>query len=201
MSYPPGTPDPSSGQPEPDEDRNSGQDEGQDPEASAASPPYGATPHSQDPYGQAPYGQPPYGQPGYGQQAYPPPGYGQQGYPPAPYGDPYGQAPYGQYGYPGSGFVRPRNGKAIAAMWTGIGALVLTPCCGAGVLGLLPIVLGVKARSEIRVSGGHQDGDGMALAGIITGAIAVLLSVAVIAAIVIAIARGDAQSSFGETGV
>jgi hypothetical protein len=206
MSYPPGTPDPSSGQPEPNEDRNSGQDEGQDPEASAASPPYGATPHSQDPYGQPPYGQPPYGQPpygqpGYGQQAYPPPGYGQQGYPPAPYGDPYGQAPYGPYGYPGSGFVRPRNGKAIAAMWTGIGALVLTPCCGAGVLGLLPIVLGVKARSEIRMSGGHQDGDGMALAGIITGAIAVLLSVAVIAAIVIAIARGDAQSSFGETGV
>jgi hypothetical protein len=197
MSYPPGTPDPGSSQPEPDEDRNGGQDQGQEPGASAPPPPYGATPYPHDPYGQ-----PPYTQPGYGQQAYPPPGYGQQGYPPASYGDPYGQPPYGQYGYPGPGFTRPRNGKATAALWTGIGALVLTPCCGAGVLGLLPLVLGVKARSEIRASGGHQEGDGMALAGIITGAIAVLLSVVVIAAIVVAIARGDAgQSSFGETRV
>src|SRR3954453_22122915 len=104
MSYPPGTPDPSSGQPEPDEDRNSGQDAGQDPEASAASPPYGGTPYSQDPYGQPPYGQPGYGPEGDDQAGYrgsPPPAPGQQAYSPAGYGDPYGQPLYSEYGYPG----------------------------------------------------------------------------------------------------
>ena len=203
MSYPPGTPDPSSGQPEPEEDRNGGPDEDREGGSSAAPPTYGSTAYPQDPYGQPPHDQQGYGRQGYpGYPGYPPPPYAQQGYPPAGYGDPYGQPPYGQYGYPGQGFLRTRNGKAIAAMWTGIGALALTLCCGAGVLGLLPIVLGVKARSEIRASGGHQEGDGMALAGIITGAFAVLLSVVVIAAIVIAIARGGVQqSSFGETGV
>jgi hypothetical protein len=161
MSYPPGTPDPSSGPPE----REEGGDGGQ-------------------------YGPPP---------PYPPPY--QQPYQPQGYGDPYAQQPYGPYGY-GPGFPRVRNGKAIAALWTGIGTLVLTFCCGAGVLGLVPIVLGVKARSEIRASGGQQDGDGMALTGIITGAVAVLLSLAVIAVIVIAIASGGADDgSFGDTGV
>ena len=200
MSHPPGTPDPSPGRPEPDEEQNRGADEEREPGSSAAPPTYGSTAYPQGQYGQPPYDQQGHGQQGY--PGYPPPPYAQQGYPPAGYGDPYGQPPYGQYGYPGQGFLRPRNGKAIAAMWTGIGALALTLCCGAGVLGLLPIVLGVKARSEIRASGGQQEGDGMALAGIITGAFAVLLSVVVIAAIVIAIARGGVQqSSFGETGV
>jgi hypothetical protein len=159
MSYPPGPPDPRSGQPERDEGGNGGQ-----------------------------YGPPP---------QYPPQGYGD------PYAQhPYAQQPYGPYGYPGPGFPRVRNGKAIAALWTGIGALALTFCCGAGVLGLVPIVLGAKARSEIRASGGQQDGDGMALTGIVTGAVAVLLSLAVIAVIVIAIARGGAgEGSFGDTGV
>jgi hypothetical protein len=219
MSYPPGTPDPSSGQPAPDDDRDGGEDQVRAPGAGAAPPPY-ETPYPQDPYGQPGqgpqgYGEPGYGQPGQGPQGYGEPGYGQPGYPGYPpppyghpgypstgYGDPYGQPPYGQYGYPGAGFPRPRNGKAIAALWTGIGALVLTLCCGAGVLGLLPIVLGVKARSEIRASGGRQDGDGMALAGIITGAVAVVLSLAVIVVILVAIAQGGAgQTSFGETGV
>ena len=209
MSYPPGTPDPSPGQPEPDDDRDGGEDQGREPGASAAPPPYespyGRTPYPQDPYGQPEPGPQGYGEPGYAQPGYPgypPPPYGHPGYPPTGYGDPYGQTPYGQYGYPGPGFPRPRNGKAIAALWTGIGALVLTPCCGAGVLGLLPIVLGVKARNEIRASGGQQDGDGMALAGIITGAVAVVLSLAWITVIVVAITQGGAgQTSFGETGV
>ena len=55
--------------------------------------------------------------------------------------------------------------------------MVLTLCCGLGVLGIVPIVLGVKARAEIRATGGQQEGDGMALAGIIPGAVAVVLSV------------------------
>ena len=96
--------------------------------------------------------------------------------------------------------MQPTNGKATAALWTGIGSLVLTPCCGLGILGLLPIVLGVKARSEIRASGGQQDGEGMALAGIITGACGLVLSIIFIALIIVVIASGEANFD-GSTGV
>jgi cadmium resistance protein CadD (predicted permease) len=79
---------------------------------------------------------------------------------------------------------------------------VLTPCCGLGIIGLLPIVLGVKARAEIRAAGGQQEGDGMALAGIITGATAIVLSIAVIVVLVVAIANGTADfSTSTESGV
>jgi hypothetical protein len=175
MSHPPGTPDPNDPWAAP-----SGDEQG---------PP-------QPPYGD-PYGQPGYGQPGYGQ----PPAYGQQ--------PPYGQEPaYGQqpgYGYPAYGpygYQQPTNGKAAAALWTGIAALVLTFCCGVGVLGIVPIVLGAKGRSEIRRGGGQQGGDGMALAGIIMGSVAVVLSLVVIGVIVLAIATGDTSfSTSGGTGV
>ena len=172
MSYPPGTPDPNDPWAAPSGDEQPAQPQPQQPQ--------------QPPYGQPGYGQQPSGQPGYGQQPY-----GQQGY-----GQPYGQQP--GYGYPAHGYQQPTNGKAAAALWTGIAALVLTPCCGGGVLGIVPIVLGAKGRSEIRRGGGQQGGDGMALAGIILGAVAVVLSVVVIAVIVIALASGD--SSFGTSG-
>jgi hypothetical protein len=132
--------------------------------------------HASDPPGpDDPWAPPsaPAGQPAYGYD---------QGYPP---GLGHGYSPYGPYGY-----QRPTNGKAVAALWTGIAALVLTFCCGGGVLGIVPIVLGAKARGEIRRSGGQQGGDGMALAGIITGAVAVVLSLAVIALIVGLLASG-----------
>jgi hypothetical protein len=137
-----------------------------------------------------------------GDQPTQPPQPPQPSYPPQqPYGQPaygYGQPGYGQpYGY---GSARPTNGKATAALWTGIGSLVLTVCCGLGIVGLLPIVLGVKARSEIRASGGQQDGEGMALAGIITGACALVLSLVFIALIIVVIASGDANFE-GSTGV
>jgi hypothetical protein len=58
------------------------------------------------------------------------------------------------------------------------------------------VVLGVKARSEIRLSGGRQDGDGMALAGIITGAVAAVIGLLAIAVIGVAlISSGNAGSS------
>jgi hypothetical protein len=128
--------------------------------------------------------------PGYGQA----PGYGQpgdpgQGYPPGtPYGGGYPPAGGGP-GYPGP---PPTNSKATAALITGITTLVLSWCCGAGVLGAVAIVLGVKARSEIRASQGTQSGDGLALAGIITGAVAILLGILVLILIILAIASGQA---------
>jgi hypothetical protein len=196
MSHPPGPPDPSHDP--------TGPDDGSDPWAPPppdrdgatehpehGQPDYRQTPYGQPDYGPTPYGQPQYGQPDYGQQQ---PPYGR-----APYGAGYPQPGYGPYGY--QGYRPARNGKATAAMWTGIGTLVLTFCCGGGILGVVPIVLGVKARKEIRAGGGQQEGDGMALAGIITGTIAIVLSLVVIAFIVIAVVANQSGDNFGQTGV
>jgi hypothetical protein len=75
-------------------------------------------------------------------------------------------------------------------MWTGIGLLVLS-CCGAGLLGFIAVVLGVKARSEITASGGRQSGEAMALTGIITGVVAIAVSLVFIAVVVLAVLSGD----------
>ncbi len=93
------------------------------------------------------------------------------------------------------------NGKAQAAMWTGL-AMLLTSICGLGVLGFIPITLGVVARREISRSGGRQGGDGMALAGIITGAVATVLSLLLIAVVVLLLAAYDSsRAGYGTTGV
>lgn len=183
MTQPPGTPDP------------------HDPAAGGSGRDPWATPEQPEPSQQP---QAPYGQPGYGQQPYNQPGYGQQPY--APYAQqPYGQQPgygYNQGGLYGYGAPPRTNGKATAALWSGIGSIVLTLCCGLGILGVVPIVLGVKARAEIRATGGQQEGDGMALAGIITGAVAIVLSILFIAAIVISIVSGTANfDGSTQTGV
>jgi hypothetical protein len=118
--------------------------------------------------------------------------YGQAEYGPAEYDEQYGQQ-YGQPGYgPYDGYQRRTNGKAVAALWTGIGLLVLS-LCGVGVFGIVPIVLGVKARGEIRASGGQQTGDGMALAGVITGALAFVVSLALIVGVVLLFASNSAS--------
>ena len=79
----------------------------------------------------------------------------------------------------------------MAALWTGVGAIVLSLCCGVGILaGPVAIVLGVKARGEIRARG-EQGGTGMATAGIVTGVVAIVLSIALVALIVLAFASGN----------
>jgi hypothetical protein len=101
----------------------------------------------------------PQGAPG----AYP----GQAGAPPASAGGPYsgqippqGYLPYTQYGGPA---IKRNNGLAVASL----------VCACAGFLFIVPGVLGVIfgfiARSQIRQSRGTQGGDGLALAGIIVG--------------------------------
>jgi hypothetical protein len=112
---------------------------------------------------------PPMSRPGFSQGApgaYP----GQAGAPPATTGTPYapyggsippqGQVPYSPYGGPP---LKRTNGLAIASL----------VCACAGFLFIVPGVLGVIfgfiARSQIRQSGGTQGGDGLALAGILVG--------------------------------
>lgn len=68
---------------------------------------------------------------------------------------------------------RQTNGMAIAALVVGLTSLMSCPLIGA-----VAIYLGNRARAEIRASG--QDGDGLALAGVITGWVAVGIAVATI---------------------
>jgi hypothetical protein len=80
---------------------------------------------------------------------YPPPG----GYGPGPYGQP------------------PRtNGMAIASLILGILWI-----CGIG--SIMALIFGLVARNQIRDSRGQQQGDGMAIAGIVLGGIGVALLV------------------------
>ncbi|YCK40399.1 DUF4190 domain-containing protein [Actinomadura sp. ATCC 39365] len=106
-------------------------------------------------YGQQP--QPPsggYAQPGYGQQ-----GYGQQGY---------GQPGYGQYGAPQQ--PRSTNGMAVASLILGIVGLIT---CGA--TSIVGVILGHIALNRIKRSG--EEGQGMAMGGLVTSYIMVVLFV------------------------
>jgi hypothetical protein len=108
-------------------------------------------------YGTQPgYGPPPgYGsQPAYGVQ----PGYGVPGYGPPPG---YGAPAYGPP--PGYGYPRPTNTLAILAL---VMAFVFSP---------VGLVLGIVARRQIRET--NEQGDGLALAGIIVGGLGTALVV------------------------
>lgn len=86
---------------------------------------------------------------------YPPPGYG-----PA-YGPGYGPSPYAQ-----------TDGRATASMVLGILSLV----CAGLLTGIPAVILGFMARGDIERSEGAKTGAGLALAGMITGAIGTLIS-------------------------
>ncbi|WP_027342543.1 DUF4190 domain-containing protein [Hamadaea tsunoensis] len=156
---------------------------------------YPPPPGNPDPYGQQPAHDPysapqppaadPYGAPQppaapqnpydpYAQQQPPAPQYGQQPV------SPYGATPqYPAYGAPMAD-PNKNNGLAIGSMATGIGSILLACCCG--VLGLLAgvvaVVLGIIANKQISERGGQ--GKGMALAGIITGGVGILIALALI---------------------
>ena len=133
-------------------------------------------------YGQSPYAPPGYEQ-SYGQQQpYDPNAYAQQQpYPAAPYdpNNPYGAYPQPQPGYgqpyPGYGqpYPPPRGTNTMAILALVFGILVAP----------LGLVFGFVARSQIKKTG--EDGDGLALAGIIIGGIFTLLFIAYIVFIII----------------
>lgn len=124
------------------------------------------------------------------------------GPPPTPYPPPGYPLPEYGYGYPGYGYPPgvSTNGKATTALVIGITTLVLSWCCGFGLVGIVAIVLGARARGEIRRAGGRQEGDGLALAGIITGAVATAIGVAALVAIGIALARAGGGGGFNQYG-
>ncbi|MEU0498693.1 DUF4190 domain-containing protein [Mycobacterium sp. NPDC006124] len=120
--------------------------------------------YQQAPYQQAGYPPPGYPQPGHPQGGYPPPGYPPPGYPPPGYPPQY----QGGYAYDPYAPARPAgtNGKAIAALVTSLVGLFFC-----GVPAIFGLILGVIAMRETRRTG--QEGHGMALAGVIVGALAV----------------------------
>ena len=88
-------------------------------------------------------------------------------YPPSP-------LPYGEY--PGT-FAAPRNGLGVAALVTGIVALLAAFTVFGGVgLGVVAVILGFLGR--VRVKKGQANNGGVATAGIVIGAVAVVASIA-----------------------
>ncbi len=158
--------------------QRSGQPYGEQPSGQG----HGQPAPDQQGYGQ-PYGQAGYGQPGYEQQPYGQPAYGQQPYGQQPYGQPMpgygspvGYAPAPQYG-------RPTNTMAILAL---VMAFVFAP---AG------LILGIIARKQIARTG--EEGDGLALAGIIVGGIITSLFAVLIVFWIIAFVSITSSGGFG----
>jgi hypothetical protein len=164
----------------PDDARQSSPDGGRHPggqppgQPGHGRPGFGPPDHDPSQYAHPGYGQPKYHQTQYGQQ-HGEPGYGGPGYGGPGYGPPYGQAPYGAPGYgPPAGYPygRPTNSLAILSL---VLAFVFAP---AG------LVTGIMARRQIKRT--HEDGDGLALAGIIVGGIATAFFVLLIVIWIIA---------------
>lgn len=120
---------------------------------------------------------PPGSFPGSGAPSYP--------YPPSPAGPGYYGAYPGAYppppmpygGYPMAPPAAPRNGLGIAALVAAIiGVVSSFTVVGGVLLGLVAVVLGVLARG--RVKRGEADNGGVALAGVIIGALSIVLGLA-----------------------
>jgi hypothetical protein len=112
------------------------------------------------------------GQPGPSDATPPPPP------PPPPPAD--GQQPYGQQpGYPPAGapggFGQPQQTSPLAIVSLVLGILSV-PCCTFLVLGIAAVVTGVIARRQIDASQGRLKGNGMAMAGVVLGALAIVIS-------------------------
>jgi len=73
---------------------------------------------------------------------------------------------------PGAGSKQQTSGLAIASLVLGICSIVL---CLGPLAGIPAVVMGHKANSEIRKSGGLLGGSGMATAGLVTGYLSVFM--------------------------
>lgn len=156
---------------------NPGQDPyGQQPNQDPNAPQPPAAPYGQQPA--APYGQQPTsGQP-YGQQPTSGQPYGQQ----QPYQDPYGQQ-QPQYGagpqYPNAGYPQAQgqnNTLGLVSMILGIASIPLVCCLYIGIpVGIAAVVTGYLARQK--VAQGQASNAGQAKAGLICGAVGVVLGI------------------------
>lgn len=90
--------------------------------------------------------------------------------------------------------VRPTNGMAVASLVLSICGVVFTlPLIGS----VLGIIFGFVAKEQIKKS--KEQGDGMALAGILIGGIPLVLGIlAILGFLVIAVIAAAFSSSIGE---
>ena len=116
---------------------------------------YGSNPYDSNQYGSNQYGSNQYGSNQYGSNQY---GGGQPGA--NPYGNPYAAAP-----------PLKTNGLAIASLVTSLGGLLGFFCGFLGLAAPVGLVLGLVARKQIRENPTGQTGEGIALGGVIAGAI------------------------------
>jgi uncharacterized protein DUF4190 len=83
------------------------------------------------------------------------------------------------------------NAMAITSLVLGILSIPADFCYGSGILfGIAAIIIGLVARKQIKESHGTQGGNGLALAGIITGAVGGLLLGGIILIIAILLLLG-----------
>lgn len=75
--------------------------------------------------------------------------------------------------------ARPTNGMAIASLVMGILSFTFLPLIG----NILAIIFGFVAKDQIKKT--HEDGDGLALAGILIGAIPLIIALVIIAVVII----------------
>ncbi|MEV7416716.1 DUF4190 domain-containing protein [Streptomyces sp. NPDC089919] len=166
---------------------------------------YGSGPAQQPP---GPAYAPPVGQsgpdPAYGYPGFPP--QGPPGYQQAPPGYPQGPPP-GYQGYPGYpgyahggwGAPQPRNAFGVTALVLGIlSVLIFCSSVFAVVMGITAIVFGFLGRG--RAKRGEATNGGQALAGIILGAVGVVLGIAMFALIIAGVVFGgaDVDSQYDE---
>ena len=104
-----------------------------------------------------------------------------------PYYPPY-QPPQAYQPYP---LVRPTNGLAIAALVCGIAAFATGITC------IPAIICGHMARGQIRRTG--EQGDGLAVAGLILGYVSIVLFVVAVAAIVLVASKAGGAVSQAHT--
>ncbi|CAM5596077.1 hypothetical protein SAVIM338S_05317 [Streptomyces avidinii] len=145
-------------------------------------------------------GQPPaYGypaQPEPGGYGYPAPpaaaGYGYPAQPAAPQPGYPGYPAYpGYQGHPGYPYAPKSNGFGITALVLGIIAVI--SCYGGILFGIPAVIFGVLGRGKAKR--GEADNDGMALAGIITGAVGIVVSCLFIAVAVFAVMFDEGPGS------
>ncbi len=140
---------------------------------------YGQQPYGDQQYNQQPYGDQQYNQQAYGDQQYNQQAYGDQQYNQQPYGgqqynqQPYNQQPYGQPVRPVVYDALPNNhgGVAVAALICGIMGIVFFwfPFVDLG-LNIAGLICAIVTLSK------KYDGKGMAIGGLVTAIIGLLLS-------------------------